>query len=171
MKKIKKTAISGVLTALCVIFLLIGSLFQTLDLSAAGLGSIIVLIAMIELGKSWAFGVYISSSVLSLILLPNKSAAFIFALLVGFYPILKTPLNKIKPIFLSYLARIAFFNFALSLLMCLFVFLLPIYYDFVGFEIAIYLLGNLTFIVYDFALERVAVTYIIRIKPMLFGKR
>jgi hypothetical protein len=55
--------------------------------------------------------------------------------------------------------------------MCLFVFLLPIDYDFVGFEIAIYLLGNLTFIVYDFALERVAVTYIIRIKPMLFGKR
>ena len=87
MKKSKKTAVAGVLTALCVIFLFIGSLFQTLDLSAAGLGSIIVLIAMIELGKSWAFGVYVSASVLSLILLPNKSAALIFALLVGFYPI------------------------------------------------------------------------------------
>lgn len=171
MKKVKKTAISGVLTALCVIFLLIGSLFQTLDLSAAGLGSIIVLIALIELGKSWAFGVYVSSSVLSLILLPNKSAAFIFALLVGFYPILKTPLNKIKPVFLSYLARIAFFNVALSLLIYLSTTFLPASDDLIGFEIAIYLLGNLTFIAYDFALERVAVTYIIRIKPMLFSKR
>ena len=171
MKKSKKTAVAGVLTALCVIFLFIGSLFQTLDLSAAGLGSIIVLIAMIELGKSWAFGVYVSASVLSLILLPNKSAALIFALLVGFYPILKTPLNKIKPVFLSYLARVAFFNVALSLLIYLSMMFLPNSDDLIGFEIAIYLLGNLTFILYDFALERVAVTYAIRIKPMLFRKR
>lgn len=171
MKNAKKIALSGVLTALCFIFLFIGSLFQTLDLSAAALGSLVVLIAMIEIGKSWAFGVYASASILSIILLPNKSVALIFALLAGFYPILKSPLNKIKPLFLSYLARLTFFNAALTLLIYLSKTFFPENEELIGFEIVIYLLANITFIVYDFALERVALTYTIRIKPMLFRKR
>ena len=171
MKSAKKIALAGVLTALCFVFLYAGSLFQTLDLSAAAIGSIIILVALIELGNKWAIGIYLSSTIISLLLLPYKSPAAIFALFAGFYPILKAPLNRIKPIFLSYVARLFCFNLALIALIFVFSRLLHIQEDYLGLETAIYALGNLTFLVYDFALERIAATYGTRLKPLIFGKR
>ena len=171
MKNAKKVALSGVLTALCLVFLYVGSLFQTLDLSAAAIGSVVILVAFIELGQKWALGVYASSAVLSLLLLPYKSPAAVFALFAGFYPILKAPLNRIKPIILSYLSRIFCFNAALMLLAFVFKKLFGIEADYAKLEIAIFLLANVTFLVYDFALERIAATYFTRLKPLIFGKR
>lgn len=171
MKNTKKIALAGVLTALCFVFLYIGSLFQTMDLSAAAIGSIVILIAFIELGKKWAFYIYVSSAILSILLLPYKSPAAVFALFAGFYPILKESLNRIKPIFLSYVARIAVFNVALILLVLVFKKLLAIEADYAKLEMAIFGLANITFLVYDFALERIAATYFTRLKPLIFGKR
>ena len=150
MKNTKKIALAGVLTALCFVFLYIGSLFQTMDLSAAAIGSIVILIAFIELGKKWAFYIYVSSAILSIL---NES------------------LNRIKPIFLSYVARIAVFNVALILLVLVFKKLLAIEADYAKLEMAIFGLANITFLVYDFALERIAATYFTRLKPLIFGKR
>lgn len=167
----KRIATAGVLTALCFVFLYVGSIFQTMDLSAAAIGSIIILIAMIELGKKWAWGVYAASAILSMLLLPYKSPAAVFALFAGFYPIIKEPLNKIKPTFFSYLARILCFNAAFAALVFVFAKLLNIQEDYLNLEIVLFALGNVTFIVYDFALERIAVTYLTRLKPRIFGKR
>ena len=171
MKDAKKIALAGIFTALAVVFLFVGSLFQTLDLSAAALGSIIILIALIEIGKGWAIGVYVSVSLLSMLLIPNKTAALIFMLFSGFYPIIKAPLNRIKPIWFSYLVRITVFNAFLTALVYFSKQFFGIEEDFIGFGVIIYALCNITFLVYDFALERIAVTYISRIKPMLFRRR
>lgn len=171
MKNTKKIALAGIFAALCLMFLFVGSLFQTLDLSAAAMASIVVLVAMIELNKSWALGVYAVASLLSLLLLPYKSAAAVFALFAGFYPILKAPLNSIKPKWLSYVARIACFNILLTVLIYVSSNLLGIEEEYLNFGWIIYGLCNITFIVYDLALERVSVLYIRRIKPKLFGKR
>lgn len=171
MKKSKQIALSGVFTALCVVSLFLGSLFQSLDLSAAAFASLIVLVSFIELGKVWATGVYLASSLLSIILLPNKSAAVVFALFAGFYPIIKALLNRIKPIWLSYVVRVAFFNLMLTAIIFVATKVLQTDESFIGFGTVIYLLANLTFIVFDFALERIAATYISRIKPLIFRKR
>ncbi len=171
MKQTKKVALAGVFSALCLVFLFIGALFQTLDLSAAAFASIIVLVAMTELGKGWALGVYAAASILSLLLLPYKSAALVFAMFAGFYPILKAPLNKIKPKWFSYLARLACFNLLLSALIFVATRLIGVEEEYLAFGFVIYALANLTFVVYDFALERIALSYITRIKPKLFGKQ
>lgn len=171
MKKSKKVALSGIFAALCLVFLFIGSLFQTLDLSAAALASLIILVAMTELGKGWALGVYLASSLLSLLLLPYKSAAVVFALFAGFYPILKVLLNAIASKWLSYCARIFCFNLLLTAIIFISTRLLGIEEDYFAFGAVIYALANITFLVYDFALERIAATYVARIKPKLFGKR
>lgn len=171
MKNNRKIAFAGIFASLCIVFLAIGSFFQTLDLSAAALGSIIVMIAYIELGKGWALGVYAVASILSILLLPYKTAAAVFALFVGFYPILKFYLNRIKPLALSYAARIICFNIFLTALIYVATNLLGIEEDFLNFGLTIYALSNVTFVVFDFALERLADFYVFRIKPKLFGKR
>lgn len=168
MKKSNKIALSGIFTALCFIFLFIGSIFQTLDLSAAALGSIVIMVAYIELGLGYSLGVYASASILSLLLLPYKSPALVFALFAGFYPILKVFLNKIKSIYVSYALRILCFNLLLSLTVFIATKLLSIEAEYLAFEIILFGLCNVTFIVYDLALERLAIYYINRIKPKLF---
>ncbi len=168
MKKSNKIALSGIFTALCFIFLFIGSIFQTLDLSAAALGSIVIMVAYIELGLGYSLGVYASASILSLLLLPYKSPALVFALFAGFYPILKVYLNKIKSIYLSYAVRILCFNLLLSLTVFIATRLLSIEAEYLAFEIILFALCNVTFIVYDLALERLAIYYINKIKPKLF---
>lgn len=168
MKSTKRIALAGIFSALCFVFLFIGSMLQTLDLSAAAIASIIVMVAFIELGKSWALGVYSVASVLSLLLLPYKTAAAVFALFAGFYPILKEPLNRIKPLWLSYIARIAVFNLFLTALIYVSTNLLGIEEDFLAFGWIIYGLCNITFVVYDFAIERLSVYYVSKIKPKLF---
>ena len=114
MSNIKKLALAGILSALCFIFLFLGSVFQTLDLTSAALGSIVVLIAYVEIGLGRAWGVYAVASLLSLLLLPYKTAAAVFALFAGFYPLAKVFLNKIKPFWLSLTTRILCFNLFLT---------------------------------------------------------
>ena len=168
MKSSKKIAFAGIFAALCVIFLFVGSVLQTLDLSAAAMASIVVLVAYIELGKKWSFGVYAVASVLSIILLPYKTAAAVFAMFAGFYPIIKEYLNKIRPFWLSVTVRVISFNVLLTLMVFISLRFLGIEDDFFGFNIILYLLANATFILYDFALERIAVYYLKRIKPKIF---
>lgn len=171
MSRTKKIAFSGIFSALCFVFLYIGSVFQTLDLSASAIGSIVVLISMIELGKRWALGVYAVSGILAVLLLPNKSPAVIYLLFAGFYPVFKTAMNSISKKWLSYTARLTFFNAAFTLLVFMSVRLFGIEEDYIGFGILAYAVANITFIVYDFALEMIAINYISRIRPMLFGKQ
>lgn len=170
MKNAKKLAFAGIFTALSFIFMFIGSIFQTLDLSASALASLVILVAVIELGKGWAFGVYAASSVISLLLLPDKIPAVVFAFFAGFYPILKTALNAIKPKWLSYAARIALFNLILTAFVIAAERLLTP--DWFGAPRAVVgILANITFVAYDLALERVSVYYSDKLRKMFFGKR
>ncbi len=176
MRKSRNISLAGILTALCVVCLAIGAFIQTLDLTAAALGSIIILIAFIELGKKWAWGVFAASALLSVLILPYKLPCVVFALFSGFYPILKENLNRIPKKWLSYTARIVTFNLALALIGTISIFLLKTdissqYGEFVYIAVAGFiLLANITFILFDLALERIAVYYIRKIRPKVFGK-
>lgn len=165
MKNSKKTALAGIFTALCVVALFMGSIIQTLDLSSAAIGSLIVLMALIELGNGWAFGVYSASSILSLVLLPYKTPAVIFVCFAGFYPILKVSLNRIKPIVLSYTVKVLIFNTFLTALIFVAKKFFGLEEEYLNFGLIIYALCNITFIAFDIALERVAVFYISKIRP------
>ncbi|MBO4452525.1 MAG: hypothetical protein J5793_01180 [Clostridia bacterium] len=165
MKKARKTAYAGLFTALCVALLFLGSVIEVLDLSTAALGSLIIIAAMIELGKGYAIAVYAAASLLSALLLPNKAPAVYFILFSGYYPVLKVFLNNIKPKPLSYAARFAVFDIALAGAALVTVYLLntPIEFE-VYWWIAGILLANGVFFVYDIALERMSLFYVRHIK-------
>ena len=171
MKKSKKTAFAGIFSALVVAVLYIGSIFQTLDLSAAAFGSFIILASLIELGTGWAFGVFAASALLSILLLPYKSPALVFLCFTGFYPIIKQYFHRIKSTVLSYLVRLAVFNVFLTLMIFLAKNVFMLKDEFFGFNAIIYVLSNVVFAVYDFTLERMAIYYIKRLRKVFFGRR
>lgn len=171
MKGAKKLALSGIFSALGFIFLYVGSIFQTLDLTSAALGSIVILIAYIEVGRNRAWCIYAVTSILSLLLLPYKTAAVVFALFSGFYPIIKVNLNKIKPNWLSITARVLCFNLFLTAMYFVTKHLLEIQDEFFAFRAVIFVMANITFLLFDIALERIAIYYSRKIKPKLFGRK
>lgn len=160
----KSVALAGMLSALAVVFLLLGSIVELLDLSAAAMASLVVMAALIELGKGWACGVYAVSALLSLLLFP-QTATVAFALFLGYYPILKVFLDRIKPGFLQYAVKLLCFNAFLLVTFWLIKTLIGADSEWLSGSLwALFLLGNATFAMFDFALAKLAVFYIVKIK-------
>ncbi len=162
-KKSKQVALAGMLSALAVVILFLGSMVELLDLSAAALAALAVMVAVIELGNGKAFGVYLVSSLLSVLLFP-KTASVVFAAFVGYYPVLKVYLDKIRPKVMQFMAKLVLFNVFLALILWITEGLLGLGSDWGSLGKALFLLGNLAFILYDFAIGRLAVFYIVKIK-------
>lgn len=64
---------------------------------------------------SWAWGCYAVTAALSLLLLPDKTLAIIYALLPGYYPILKLRVERVRSVSLRYGAKLAIFHAAFAL--------------------------------------------------------
>ena len=88
-KNTKKLTFSAVLSALAVAIMYIGSILDVLDLSTAALASMGVMVILVELGMKYAFLSYSCISVLSVLLIPSKTAALMFVGFLGFYPLAK----------------------------------------------------------------------------------
>ena len=97
------------LTAIGVVILYIGSVFEIMDLTISCAASLAVLFCTMELGTKYAVAVYAATSVLSLILVPNKWIAAYFILFFGIMPITKKFFEKTGKIF-SWVLKIAAFN-------------------------------------------------------------
>ena len=127
----KKLTMCAMLSALGVILLYIGSIIDVLDISMAVLASLACIIAVIEYGKSAPWAIYGVTTVLSLILLPNKTPAVFYAVFFGFYPILKEKLER-KPKLVCWMLKELVFNVCLAIIITLYMLLF-----FQGFSIAI----------------------------------
>lgn len=80
-----------------------------LDLSVALLASFLILFCMVELGSSVSLSVYLVTALLSLLLLPNKSPALLYAAIFGYMPITKYLFEKTYR-WLSWLLKLLLFN-------------------------------------------------------------
>ena len=90
----KYLTVSAMLAALGVILLGLGSLINTLDLTVAALASILCVWAVIEMGKTYAWMIWLVTSFLAILLLPQKTPGC-FYLFIGLYPILKERLERL----------------------------------------------------------------------------
>ena len=95
MRNTKKIALASLCAALGTIFLSLGFLINVMDMSAALLASALVLFSLLEMGYGYAFLVFSVISALSLMLMPQASAAWMFLLLFGYMPISKFGFERI----------------------------------------------------------------------------
>ena len=84
-KNTKRLAISAILSAASVAVMYIGCL-TPLDYTAIAIASIAVVFAVIELNGKYTYLIYVVTSVLSLLILPNKASALMYTMFFGFYP-------------------------------------------------------------------------------------
>ena len=154
------------LSALNVLIMFFGSVFQTLDLTAAAAAGITIVFAMVELGAKYAFSIYAVSSIIAVLLLPYKSPAIIFAIFAGLYPILKAYLQRIKSKWIAYIAKLVVFNLFFTAIIAAGKYIFMLADEFYSYSWVVYILGNVTFILYDFALDRLILLYVVKLKKI-----
>ena len=165
-KRASRVALGGLLTGLGVVSMYLGSFIEVLDLTVAVIASLFCIVAVIEMNKKWALAIYAATAILSVLLIPNKFPAAVYLLFAGYYPILKEILEgRIRLRAPAYAIKLAIFNIAFAAIAAVSVFILRLPVEKGVMLIALAVLGNLTFVVYDFALTRLITTYIVRLRP------
>lgn len=165
----KKLAVCAMLSALGVVLLYLGSLIDILDISMAAIASLLCIIAVIEYGKGAPWMIYGVTSILSLLLLPNKTPAAFYAIFFGFYPILKEKFEKQRKL-VCWVLKEAVFNVALVLLLLISIFLLGLTDNMLVNPITVTILvvlAEAVFVLYDIALTRLITFYFVRLRSRL----
>ncbi|WP_294847562.1 hypothetical protein [uncultured Eubacterium sp.] len=152
MKNSKVIAYSGVATALSVVMLFLGSIFWVLGYTMPLVASLVMIILLDSVSQKSALLTFISTSIISFILLNDKECVLLYILFFGYYPLIRDKINDIKPKFLSYLLKFITFNAAMVLtqVLCVYVFGIP-FDDMLGkWGIVLFVLClNLVFAVFD----------------------
>ena len=166
--KVKRLAVCSLLSALGVVILSLGRFIDVLDASMAVLASLTCVIAVIEYGKLSPWLVFAVTSVLSLILQPDNSAAWMYLLFFGFYPILKEKLERLGRV-LSWVLKETVFNVSLAVIAVVTKFLLMPEADSEPWWMYLILivLAEAAFVLYDVALTRVISFYIFKLRDRL----
>lgn len=151
-------ALCSLFSALGVIILYMGSLIEIIDLTMAVIASLLVIFAVIEIGGVYPWLIYAVTSLLAFLLLPNKFVVAVYASFAGFYPILKSKIERVKGIACA-LIKLGVFNLCLLAMWGISrLFLIPLESEY-GIAITAIAL-NLVFALYDFALTRLISAYI-----------
>lgn len=164
MKKSKKTAFAAILCALGIVIMYVGSIIDLLDITMACMASFLIVVSVLELGASYPLLIYFCTSVLSFLILPNKSVCLIYILFFGFYPMLKRILERMRMIF-SWICKIALFN-----VMLIAYYFLAEKLFFIKIEeskIVMTVLLNVIFVTFDLVLTMFVSFYVYKIRKRL----
>ncbi|MBQ7821956.1 MAG: hypothetical protein IJ391_06725 [Clostridia bacterium] len=160
--KTQKIALGAMLAALGVVLQYFGAVIEVLDLTCCAAASLIIVFAVIEFGRKYAYGVYAATLILSAILVPNKFEVAAYAF-VALYVIIKSNIERLKRVS-SWILKLLYFNIVLALALTLakLVFMTP---DLdlmavVFFEVV----GNVAFILFDIAVTKLIILYIYRLR-------
>lgn len=160
-----KIAFSSIFSAMSAAMLFLGSLLPTLEYSAVALAGMCLIPIVIEVGKRYSVTAFAATSILGLILAPNKEVAMLFALFFGYYPILKSVFESIKSKAIEFALKFAVFNAAMIAVFFVTKWLLGV--DEESYTIfGVYLpwlflaVGNVVFILYDFCLTQLIILYV-----------
>lgn len=167
MKNSKIIAYSGVATALSVVMLFLGSLIWVLAYTMPLIASLIMIILLDSISQKSAILTFISTSVISFILLSDKECLLLYVLFFGYYPLIRDKINDIKPKFLSVLLKYLTFNASMILtqILCVYVFGIPFDYMLGKWGIVIFIIClNLVFAVYDKLYDLLLKLYRIKLK-------
>lgn len=166
MKKTVKIAFCGMMAALSVAIMLL-AYFPYFTYAVPALAGFLIIVVYVEAGAKWAFSVYAVTAALCFIF-AEPEAKFMYILVLGYYPLLKVYIERIKLRVVQYILKLAVFNAAVAIIYGVLAAITGISLDGVD-KYGIYgivgmaLLANVTFLLYDTVLVRAAGLYMKRL--------
>ncbi len=166
MKKSKKLATAAILSALGVVILLLGSVITVLDLTTVALASMLIMLAVIEIGGAYPYLIWFVTGILAVLLLPDKFGAVTYLCFGGVYPIFKAMFERLHYI-VAWVLKFSFFNLTLILIVLFANYVFHIPDTGLGFEIALFAVCNVAFVCYDIASTQLITLYLIKLRRRL----
>ena len=160
---VKKIAYASMFVAISVVFCIVAGVFSTMSLAITALSGLIASIALLLCGFKYSMLVYIATSLLALLLVPNKEAAVYYILLFGHYPMTKLLIERIGKKVLAWFVKILFANALYMVEIFVAAYFLGIY-EVVGTMLFLMtiLLFNVVFVLYDICMTRVMIAFIVK---------
>ena len=177
MSKTKKIALTGLLCALGVVFMMMGGMIPLATFCCPALAGLVLIPGFVECGEKISWGAWFVISVLSLLLSPDKESALLFCF-IGYYPIVRWRLEQIRGVVWRILSKLVIFNIAIGVMyaLCIFVFrmdaILAEYKEAGIILTAVTLaLGNVTLLLYDRLLKVGTALYVNKFRGKLLKQR
>lgn len=163
--QVKYLTVSAMLCALGVIVLGLGAVIEVIDLTVAVIASLLTVYAVIEMGGAYPWLIWIVTSIIALLLLPLKTPVLFYALLTGYYPILKQKIERRFARVPAWSIKLGVLAVSLGVIWSVMRLFLPDLLEGPGGWIAIaaaLALAVLAFILYDICLTRLITLYFVR---------
>jgi len=157
-------SVTAMLIALSTVLLYLASLLPTARIAVAAVAGLITAVAVIECGILSGVACFACTCALAIVLLPVKSTALLYTLFFGYYPVIKSLIERLNKRVMEWAVKILIFNAALTAAYLLWRFGFMPDIDFGAWLlILLYLAGNALFVLYDMAFSALAGQYVERI--------
>lgn len=167
-------AYCGMASALSVALMLLGAVVPVLMFIAPAAASLLIATVCVECGKTMALTAYGAVSLLSLLFVPDKEVALVFVFLLGYYPLVKPYLERIRLPLLRTVCKLLLCNGAVVAMYGLVLLLVPagsISQELKTTALVVSLstlaMGNVAFLLYDRALHNLLQVYHLVWQPRL----
>lgn len=148
---VRVLTLGAMMTALGVVCLYLSSMLPTMRLSLVALAGLLPCVMVMTGGIGSGFAAYGATAVLAFLIVPNKSAALLYLVMFGHYPMVKSLAERVGNRVIEWVIKLGTFNAALTIIV---LFARTLFSEMFGAEWAtwlIYLGGNGIFLLYDFA--------------------
>ena len=165
--QVKYLTVSAMLCALGVIILGLGALIEVLDVTVAVIASLLTVYAVIEMGGAYPWLIWIVTSVVSFLVLPLQTPMLFYALLAGYYPIVKQKIERRMARAPAWTVKLSVLTLSLGLIWGVMRLFFPSLLEGPGGWIAVAIalvLAVVCFILYDICLTRLITFYFVRLQ-------
>ena len=169
-------AFCGIVSALAVIVMFL-SLIPSFAYAVPALAGMVVWTVSEHMKVKWAYLCYAAVGLISFMLIPEIEANLFYVFFFGYYPTLCILLEKIKNKVLRFIVKLGIFNAAVIIAYHITVFVLSAEEMLEGLEgfgeyavLVFWGIGNVAFIIYDFAMITIKQAYTKVIKPKVAPK-
>ena len=164
----RRTALCGILMGLSTLTQYLSAFVPSAQLAVTALAGLFPVVAVIAAGRGAGYLCWGGSSVLALILCPDKWLGLTYLVFFGLYPVVKSWMENTKNAVMEWMLKLVYFNGVLAAFLWLLrgiVFAaLP---DVLRSAPMALLVCNVVFLVYDIGLSRLIVLYSARIAGAL----
>lgn len=112
MNKSKDMSLGAMITVLSIILLYMTTVILTTRIFLVSLSSFLIAILIIEVGVRTALLSFVATSLLSIVLVPNKILLIPYISFLGYYGIIKSYIESLDNIFLEWIIKLIVFNIA-----------------------------------------------------------
>lgn len=175
MKSSFKVATGGIVGALSLALMFLTGIIPFGTYAFPCFAGILLTVLVIEINYPVAFSVFFCVSALSFLITPDKEATLYFVLFFGYYPIVKSFIERIKSVILQYLLKFLLFNLSMVVIFYvgLFVFSIPKEsFNLLGVYLpGVFLVfGNIFFFFYDICVTRLVSLYLFKWHKIIKNK-